>query len=156
MSRTPLIIDANLLVLLVVGLASPAYIIKHKRLQAYLIADFDLLLEIIRAAPAIIFTPNTLTEASNLAGYVAEPARTQIYRTLGALIAANEESDIPSASAVDRHQFLRLGLTDVVLMEATAESGATLLTVDHDLYQATLVNGGNAINFNHLRERFTL
>jgi hypothetical protein len=38
-----LILDTNLLVLLVVGMTSRAYISRHKRLRAFLESDFDVL-----------------------------------------------------------------------------------------------------------------
>jgi hypothetical protein len=50
-----------------------------------------------------------------------------------------------------RDEFIRLGLTDSVLLEL-GRSGATLLTVDLDLYLAALDAGLNVINYNHLKE----
>ena len=83
-----IIVDANLLLLWIVGLASPDYIHRHKRLQAYTNEDFLILVNILSRARRIILTPNTLTETSNLAGYIAEPARTEIFYILFALIKA--------------------------------------------------------------------
>src|SRR3954451_20211345 len=41
------ILDSNLLVLFIVGKTSPGLIEKHRRLQAYSVSDFDLLIEFI-------------------------------------------------------------------------------------------------------------
>jgi hypothetical protein len=46
--------DANLLVLLVVGLASPEYIPRHKRLRAFAPENFELLRNILAAARQVI------------------------------------------------------------------------------------------------------
>ena len=80
MPANAVILDSNLLVLLVVGTTSRSYIGKHKRLRAYTDRDFVLLLEVLSAAQRIIVTPNTVTETSNLAGQIAEPARSRISR----------------------------------------------------------------------------
>ncbi|MGH9477535.1 MAG: hypothetical protein ACRD1C_14630, partial [Terriglobales bacterium] len=66
MPGEPLILDSNLLVLLTVGTASRAYISRHKRLQAYSEADFDLLVEVIAPVSKVMVTSNTLTETANL------------------------------------------------------------------------------------------
>ncbi len=152
MGPVTIIVDTNLLLLWIVGLASADYIRKHKRLRAYTDEDFALLLNILSRARKIILTPNTLTETSNLAGYIAEPARTEIYSVLAALIKAveTEEYFIPSERAAARPEFTRLGLTDSALLELIDETH-TLLTADVDLYLAALYRGLNAENFNHYR-----
>ena len=64
-----LTIDAQLLVLLVVGLASPEFIGKHRRLNAYTSSRSDLLRDLMARHAVTVVTPNALTEASNLLGY---------------------------------------------------------------------------------------
>lgn len=146
-----IILDANLLLLLIVGLASQDYIATHRRLQSYTVEDFILLQRILAAAKVVV-TPNILTEASNLAGYVAEPARTRIYRVLKALVEGGmEERHVESRQAVARDEFLRIGLTDAAILEM-ATASHTLLTVDLDLYLTALNRGLKAENFNHLRD----
>jgi hypothetical protein len=61
------VVDANLLVLLVVGSASRDYIAKHKRLQGYTIYDFELLGLIIADFSDIVLLPHILVEVSSLA-----------------------------------------------------------------------------------------
>lgn len=147
-----IIVDANLLLLWIVGLASPDYIHKHKRLREYTDEDFPLLLKLLSRARKIILTPNTLTETSNLAGYIAEPARTEIFCILAVLIKAaeTEERFIESKAAAARPEFVRLGLTDSALLHLAGDSHM-LLTADVDLYLAALHRGLNAENFNHYR-----
>jgi hypothetical protein len=56
-------VDANLLLLLVVGATSRDYIEKHKRLRdTYTKDDYDLLVKMIGQYSNIIVLPNVLTE----------------------------------------------------------------------------------------------
>jgi hypothetical protein len=147
-----IILDTNLLLLFVVGMTEQEYVVKHKRLSAYTIADFHLLLDMLSAAKAIVVTPNTLTETSNLIKHINEPARSHIYGFFQKLVKATETEErfIESRIAVDRPEFLRLGLTDSALLQVGAESH-TLLTADLNLYLAASQLGLMAENFNHHR-----
>ena len=145
------ILDANLLLLLVVGLTSRTYISKHKRLQGYEESDFDLLKSLLGSAANIIVTPNTLTETSNLAGQIREPARREIYLRLRQILAILEERYVQSSRAARDKEFIRLGLADAVQLDLAGASH-TLLTVDLDLYRAAVGRGFKAENFNHYRE----
>lgn len=149
----PLVIDTNLLVLFVVGTTSRDYIAKHKRLSAFVPEDYEALVRLIQAAAAVFVTPNSLAETSNLAAYIAEPARTQVLQTLRELILRSQETYIASTTAASRSEFLRLGLTDAALLEASAD-GATLLTTDLNLYLAAESAGKSAINFNQIRDQY--
>jgi hypothetical protein len=146
-----LLVDTNLLVLFVVGTASRDYISKHKRLKAFVPEDYDTLLNIIENATEVLVTPNILTETSNLAGYISDPARREILFVLQKLACSSREAYIPSQTAAQRREFLHLGLTDSSIIEACS-NGATLLTTDLDLYLAVLATGAQAINYHHLRD----
>lgn len=146
-----LLIDTNLLLLYVVGTASRHYISTHKRLTSFLSKDFDVLLDLMKKAKTVLVTPNTLTETSNLAMQIPNPARTHIASVLRDVIHMAAELYVPSKTASARQEFVRLGMTDSALLEALTTDVA-LLTVDLDLYVAALKNHRNSINFNHLRE----
>ena len=150
MQSETIVLDANLLVLLIVGSVSRSYIAKHRRLKAYTAADYTLLVGLVKSAAEVIATPNTLTEASNLVGYISEPARTQIYQKFRVLANEMAERYIDSRRAVKQEEFLRLGLTDSVLLKA-GEEKLTLLTADVDLYLAAASHGFKVVNFNHHR-----
>ena len=67
------------------------------------------------------------------------------------LVEHSPETVIASRDASRHDKFLRLGLTDVVLLKAVAPD-TPLVTVDLELYLAALAGGKEAaINFNHLR-----
>ena len=147
-----ILLDANLLLLFVVGLASRKYISTHKRLKSYSEEDYDLLQVMLARASKIIVTPNVLTETSNLAAQIGDPARTRIFQVLRAAIGSGKTTEcyLDSRVAAARPEFLRLGLTDCGLLEIGAP-GDLLLTADVQLWRAALANGKNAQTFNHVR-----
>ncbi len=151
MPADAVLLDANLLVLLIVGSASISYIPKHKRTRAYTANDFALLVNRLAQAASIVVTPNTITEASNLAGRIDGPARSHIFAVFRALLLRLTEVHVVSSAAAEDPIFLRLGLTDSVLLQE-AFKGHVLLTADLDLYLEAARRGRNAINFNHYIE----
>ena len=127
------ILDANLLILLAVGLASPRHIATHKRLGQYSKRDFDLLRGLLTKASRIVVTPNTLTGAFNLSVHIAEPVRTHIKRVFRHLLTETEEIYVESVRASRHAAFDRLGLTDCVVLGA-ATAGHVVMTADLGLY----------------------
>ena len=141
------LVDTNLLLLFVVGSESPHLISKHRRLESYSEDDYYALHILLNHAGRIFVTPNTLTETCNLLGQHGEPERSGLLRRLQAIIQDTQEIVISSARASAHPAFCRLGLTDVVLLEA-ASSDTPLLTLDFQLYAAGLAKGaGTAVNF---------
>jgi hypothetical protein len=145
------ILDSNLLLLLVVGLADRTYIGKHRRLQAYSEADFELLRQLIAPMSAIVVTPNILTETSNFAQQIAEPARTRIAIVFATLLEKLEEQYVASRQAAAQLEFPRLWLTDSGILDQMTEE-RVLLTADLSLYLAAERRGYKAVNFNYHRD----
>jgi hypothetical protein len=83
---------------------------KHKRLKEFTVDDYDTLLNKINLASLVLVTPNTLTETSNLAAYIGEPAKSSVFEVLRLVIAKSKETYIPSRTAAGRDEFIRLGL----------------------------------------------
>ena len=145
-----LIIDTFLLTLFVVGTASKGYIEKHKRLHPYSSSDFSLLADNILRASAVIVLPNTLTDASNWAKMIGEPARSHIAATLQNFIGIFQERYVASNEAALDVGFSRFWLTDSAILRELA-NGHILLTNDDKLYAEALQRGFRAVNFNYLR-----
>lgn len=146
-----LFIDANLIVLLVVGLVGRDLITRHRRTREFLVEDYDRLTRAVSGVGKVRVTPNTLTEASNLLGQHGEPQRSQLLLKLRTLIEQSPETVVASADAARHDVFPRLGLTDAALREVVS-ADAPLLTVDLDLYAAALASGDEAaFNFHHWR-----
>jgi hypothetical protein len=146
------VLDTNLLILLVVGGTSRAYIEKHKRLKSFTVKDFDLLTELLFRIESIITTPNVLTETSNLLAQIEEPVRSEIFNTFSKNIKMIEEIYIDSKIASQQKEFTRLGLTDAALLVVLRDSASTLITTDLGLYLAASDRGLKVINFNHYRD----
>ena len=142
-----------LLVLLVVGRTERRLIERHRRLEAYSVRDFDLLISMIDDQGGVVwFTPNTLTEASNLLGQHGNPERVWMFEVLSGLIAESREVIIDSAEASVHPLFAEIGLADAALLEVVSPD-RPLLTADGRLYAPALANNEQAaMNFNYRRE----
>ena len=146
-----LLLDANILVLLIVGGVDRASILLHKRTRNFVQADYDLLVATIAGYDGLVVTTSVLTEASNLLAYTNDSLRERLLAALGRFIGAVSEQRPESASVVSEQIFVRLGLTDAGLMTCV-RAGHSFLTTDLDLYLAAVEISQNAINFNHLRQ----
>ena len=144
-------IDANLLILLIVGRVGEEFIAKHGRLQQFVVEDYRILRNLLDQVDQVFVTPNTLTETSNLLAQHAEPERSRFFDQLRSTIEESREIQVVSEVASQNREFRRLGLTDAALLEvATVET--PLLTVDLDLYLAALTKDQDtALNFRHLQ-----
>lgn len=142
-------LDANLLVLLVVGATDRRLIAKHRRLSTFREEDYDILIDMVGNVDEILVTPNTLTEASNLLAYHYEPERSRLFGVLRSLVEKQEEVVVTSRAASHNKEFIRLGLTDAALLEVVSNSNP-LVTVDLDLYLAAISKEAeSAYNFRH-------
>ena len=152
MPPTGFFIDANLLLLLIVGSVGRDLIAKHRRLRRFTVEDFDRLINLLDRVEQVFVTPNTLTETSNLLGQHANPERSHFFDRLKFIIQESKEVVVASTVASRNNAFERLGLTDAALLEvATAET--PLVTVDLDLYLEALAKGQDtAVNFTHLQD----
>ena len=149
--RAGLFIDANLLVLLIVGSVGRDLIAKHRRLRAYSAEDFDILINLLDPVDRVFVTPNILTEASNLLAQHRDPERSRFFNKLRLVIQETKEIVVTSLDAANNQAFGRLGLTDAAFLEVITKE-TPLITVDLDLYLAALNKSeGAAVNFTHLR-----
>ena len=141
-------VDANLLVLLVVGMADRRLIGRHRRVKHFGANDFDRLRAMLDQADRVFVTPNTLTETSNLLNIGRGPERERVFDALQYLIEHSIEVVVPSVDAARREEFNRLGLTDSALLESISAE-RPLLTVDVELFRAAwTAKPFSAINFN--------
>jgi len=152
---TGILLDTMLLVLLIVGSAGRDLVSKHRRLNDFSPEDYDIISDVLRQYGTVLLTPNTLTEASNLLGYHSEPERSVTFAKLRLLVDENQEIVVPSTSACRNPLFLRLGLTDSVLLEAISDE-TPLITTDLHLYLTAIEsNPRSAINYWHIKEYLT-
>lgn len=145
-------IDANLILLLVMGSVSRDAIARHRRLGTFNSDDYQILINLINQVPRVLVTPNTLTKTSNLLNQNREPEGTTFFKRLRSLIEQTEEIVVASVDAAQNNGFTRLGLTDSALLEV-ASADTPIVTVDLALYLAALSNAPeSALNFTHLQD----
>ena len=138
MKSDRLLLDANVLLLWVVGIASRDHISQHKRLEAFSGADFDLLQEVVKSAQSVVTTPNAWTETANIVSFGVRPPLSRLFlEAMRIAIQQWPETYHPSAEAVRDYAFMDLGLSDVALLLAI-DRDTTLLTTDAPLYYQTL------------------
>lgn len=152
-SSGTLLLDTNLLLLLFIGEKDVSLIKKAKTLSAYDEEDYELLREFadLNRFTSLLTTPHIITEVSNLLGKERDDI-TRVGReaTVKFLARCSERSD-SSAQIASKHEFYRLGLTDVAIALA-ASTPAFILTADLTLYLHCASSGLDVANFNHVRQ----
>jgi len=145
------VVDANLLVLLVVGAASRRLISRHKRLSDYAIEDFELLGLILADFDEIVLLPHVVAEVSTLARQIDGPAFGQVQDAFRKLIETCPELPVASMDGVQREEFGAHGLTDSILLHLCTMqiNGArpTLLTADTALANIAFSLGYSVIDY---------
>ena len=152
-SRNPIIIDTNLLVLLVVGSTSLDFIASHKRTTEYDIDAFRVLEIILEGTTSFIANASTLAETSNFIREFREPGRSAVVATFDSYIKQAAETSINAVTAISRPEYRVLGFTDAIILEMQKAGSAALITDDLDLYVASVTAGYEAYNFSHIREK---
>lgn len=146
-----ILLDTNLLTLLIIGFTKVDLIGRHKNTRDdFSVHDFELLKKTISLSSEIIVAPHVLAEASSLLRQIGDPDRSKIMNVFCNFIERTKEIYIKSSSATARDEFVRLGLTDNILIEAGSKD-IVLLSTDAPLCIAAELNGHGAINFDHVR-----
>ena len=147
-----LLLDANLLLLLIVGYFDAALVgdSRYKKLAKYTQEDLDILIRFECLFKIQVTTPHVLTEVSNLVGDLPEATKQRCFRVFNGRLNAYIERHVPSSTLFARREFAFLGLTDTALTELSSE----YLIVSDDARMVNLLgdSGIEALNFNHLRE----
>lgn len=115
-----LIIDANLLLLLVVGAVDEGrHITKSKRLKAYTLHDFDTLTRFIENK-TLFLTPYLATEVSNLIDFSGE-LREKVFKFTQIFFSHFQEIPVKIKKDTRSPSFIRFGLTDASLVSLASE-----------------------------------
>ena len=116
--RGSVAIDANLLVLLIVGSAKPSLIDAHKRLKSdYSTIDFELLTLELAQYSEIILLSSVLVESYNLVRQIDGPALRLVQQAFRTLVESCSEASVRAIEAVRRSEFSFLGLTDAAILQ---------------------------------------
>jgi hypothetical protein len=144
-----LLLDTNVLLLWIVGLAKPAAI-GGKRLEKYDRRDFDLVSRWAAQVPKHISTPHILAEVSNFLGSGFQrlvPLGTEF---LAGYISELDEVYTPARDVVKSAEFEVLGLTDAAIHHI-ATSDIRVVSTDKFLVGRLAAKGVNVVNPWHYR-----
>jgi predicted nucleic acid-binding protein len=132
------ILDTNVMLLLAIGTADEAWIEQHKRTKsrAFKAEHYKQLVGMIGKVTNLATTSNILTEVSNLLNQSKDPKKHRVLvNVLFELISKIPEIHLPGKLIVNDPIFLRLGLTDALILKL--EKGQYhILSVDGPLCYA--------------------
>lgn len=143
-----LVVDANLLVLLVVGSHDRDRISRFKRTKVFTADDFDCVQEVYEyfaCRSGVLTTPHILTEVSNLLG-----RNPDFHEVFEVLVSQVEEVWSRARDLATRPEFVSMGLADVGILDLVS-SRHLFFTTDWDLSGRLDGSGASVINYNHLR-----
>lgn len=138
-----LVLDANLLLLLVIGAMDRSAITRFKRTQQFTVEDFDALVDIVSRADRIVTTPHILTEVSNLANSLRDDQRNEFAGTFRGVISKLEER-WKTADSLSQHDLFPFGISDVAAFSES--TNAILLTEDGRFAAQVNARGGLAFS----------
>jgi hypothetical protein len=149
-SSRGILLDTNILLVLVVGRMDPDRIAKFKNTHTFTKKDYLFLEEFLKHFALIAVTPHVLTEVSNLAAQLGQPAKGACFASfVGDIKTFHEGTETAKVICVSP-LFKRLGITDAGIALIAAER-FLVLTDDLNLYVELLKSNVDAINFNHIR-----
>jgi hypothetical protein len=147
-----ILLDANLLVLAVVG-RFDRRLIGRKCLDEYAIEHFDLLAQTVAPYSRNLTTPHLLAEVSNLADQCVPKRRHREFRQFLDIVVVPllDERWTPAVELCQTSEFRRIGLADAAICQL-ADERTFVLSVDAELCSVLWGRGINVENFSHLRD----
>jgi len=134
-----LFLDANLLLLFVIGTMDRSLISRFKRTQEFSVEDFDELAGMVGRANKVVTTPHILTEVSNLANSLRDDQKDAFAATFRLLIKVLDER-FTTANVLSDHALFRFGLADVSVIPEV--NGLLFLTQDGRFASQVIKYGG--------------
>jgi len=154
MIERKILIDANLLLLFVVGFTDIKLIKKQqKRLSKYDITHFEILNLFIEEYSKIVVTPHILAEFWNLMGEERgnwDKDKQRVFDTVCLIIQNAVEIYNPAAELIERTEIRWLGIADVSLLEAAEKQGYSLISADAKLCIQAMNLGIETYNIWHI------
>lgn len=144
-----LILDTNLLLLYFVGNYDSSFISRCPTTQDFTEQDYIRLINIVKDSKEILITPQILAEVSNLSERISEPKFSLYMQSLISKLSTFNEKHIPMIQLLnDEKNLIRLGFTDLSIVEVSKKYDCIILTKDFKLFQIALSEGGKAVNYN--------
>ena len=146
-----LLLDANMLLLLLVGRVDRHFVQRFKRTNQFTAEDYNLLRRFVAGFKTLVTTPNILTEVNSLAGQLTGRYKAKFFTVLAKSVeSVLQEHYVPSTDAVQMEAFPSVGLTDAGIAHLVP-GRYLVLTDDLELAGRLPAMGADALNFNHLR-----
>jgi hypothetical protein len=143
-------LDANLLLLLVVGLAGESIITRHKRLQKYNVSTFKKLTEILSRSSNVIVTPHVLTETSNLMLFgLLEPDKSNVQQSFSMIAKRLNEHWVACEQILELPELRWLDLADCAWL-SVLDIETILLTDDAKLSAAAHARNLKALSLDQM------
>ena len=148
-----IMVDTNILLLFFIGAFDQDLIPKFKRTKTFSVEDYEVLVRFLSPFYRIATTPHILTEVSNLAGQLREPAKSEYFKKFSSEITLLEEENVASRDVAQTQEFVKFGLTDTGIIHLT-KGKYLVLTDDFPLSQYLQSAGVDVVNFNHIRTTY--
>ncbi len=139
------LLDANLLLLLLIGTFQRERIATFKRTAQFSAEEFDILSGLLTHFRAIVTTPHLLTEVSNLANSLPEHLKSSWAEHFSTNIQSLVEIFHPAAEIVQEPAFNPFGLSDAALQKASPKT--LVITDDFRLSGYLRSLGAPTLNF---------
>jgi hypothetical protein len=111
------IIDANSLLVLILGLMRPSLIGTHEKTSIYDEEDFTNLLTVIEKFETLVVLPNIWTEVDNLLNRFNRGDKELYVKKIIQTIKDTSEKYLASSTVDGKFEFYDLGLTDTLILE---------------------------------------
>ena len=121
-----------------------------KRTNNYTVEDYRYLKVFLTRFEKHFYTPNILTEITNLTDSINSEPNFPFFQHLRYILSAFTEDNVSSDEIMQLKSFLKFGLTDAVNYKLSDKY--LVLTDDLRLYSYLANQGLPAINFNHIRD----
>lgn len=150
-----ILLDSNLLLVLLAGKLDTRLFGSFKRISAYSLDDFGLLIRLLSVFQSLLTTPHILTEVNNLANSLPEWIKPDWQQNFAALITSRQkmpslrERWTPAAELAKMPEFAAFGITDAALTDLSTE--ALIVTDDYRLSGALRSQCVSVLNFSDLR-----
>ena len=146
-----LLIDANLLILCLIGRLNRRRIANFERTSSFSEDDYETLERLISEFRRTITTPHILTEVSNLTTKMQHRELLRVRELLRDWIGKTLEIYEGSSHIAADPVFQYFGLTDAAISSLCRRDGVLLITADVPLYGALANKGLEAISFRQIQ-----
>lgn len=140
-----IVIDANSLIVLIVGIINDAKHLNHRRTSDFEIIDFKLLLNKIGNPKNLVVISNVWTEVDNLLNQSFHKDDLRYYRAIKYLISLSNEIYTKTSEIINEKSFEKIGVTDSLLLKAAIKT-KELITFDENLENIALHFGVSVYN----------